>query len=199
MLMVRGKPLLEHQIGWLVEAGIRQLVINLHHLGELIEEYFGDGAAHGVQIAYSRETELLETGGGIVNALPMLGDEPFLIVNGDIFTEFPFTDLLDIPDWADIHLVVTPRPSFREQGDFELEGERIASRGDAYVYCGISIVRPTVFRADRAEPFSLREHFFKAIEERRISAQVWSGYWIDIGAQAQLDAVNQTDKPDPAT
>ena len=190
MVRVRGQPLLAHQIEWLGKASIRDLVINLHHLGEQIENHFGDGTAFDARIQYSREAELLETGGGIVNALPLLGRNPFLILNGDIFTDFPFLSLEPLPDWADIHLVVTPRPAFRDQGDFEAADGRIIARGDSYVYCGIAILRPEIFAGDQAQPFSLREHFFRAIESATISAQIWEGDWIDIGNQAQLDTVN---------
>lgn len=190
MVAVRGRPLLAHQLEWLGAAGIRDLVINLHHLGDQIEDYFGDGAEFGTRIAYSREVELLETGGGIVNALPLLGSDPFLILNGDIFTDFPFARLQPLPDWADLHLVVTPTPAFRDKGDFEVAEGRITARGSSYVYCGIAILRPSIFSDDRREPFSLREHFFRAIETRTISAQIWGGRWTDIGTQAQLDEVN---------
>ena len=190
MLRIHGRPLLEWQIAWLEAAGIRNLVINLHHLGGQIEAYFGDGAAFGVDIRYSHEEALLETGGGITRALPLLGSSPFLVLNGDIFTDFPFSNLAPLPDWADIHLVVTPKPDFRAAGDFEVEGQRIVSRGDRYVYCGIAVLRPELFDAGRDEPFSLREHFFAAIDQGRISAQIWEGYWIDIGNQAQLAAIN---------
>ena len=122
--------------------------------------------------------------------MPLLGNEPFLILNGDIFTDFPFTSLEVIPDWADIHLVVTPTPEFRDQGDFEVADGRVTARGTGYVYCGIAILRPGIFDRDRAEPFSLRDRFFQAIERGRLSAQIWEGYWIDIGTQAQLDSVN---------
>ena len=190
MVEVHGRPLLAHQIDWLARAGIDDLVINLHHLGEQIEDHFGDGAEFGIRIRYSREETLLETGGGIVNALPLLGDAPFLILNGDIVTDFPFSELTPIPDWADIHLVVTPKPDFRAEGDFEFADDRITARGDSFVYCGIAILRPAIFANDRAEPFSLREHFFNAIGQGTLSAQVWRGYWIDIGSQEQLDEVN---------
>jgi len=167
MLEVHGRPLLEHQLGWLSAIGIREVVLNLHHLGEQIEAHFGDGRNFGLNIRYSREPVLLETGGGIVKALPLLGGEPFLIINGDIFTDFPLDTLSPLPDWADIHLVVTPKPAFRERGDFEVQAGRISARGDGYVYCGIAILRPTLFAADRPEPFSLREHFFDAIDSGR--------------------------------
>jgi len=190
MLVVRGRPLLEHQIDWLHRAGIREVVINLHHLADQIENHFGDGKRFGVSIRYSLEAQLLETGGGIVKALPLLGTDPFLILNGDIYTSFPLSDLNPLPDWADIHLVVTPRPDFRAAGDFEVSSDRVIGRGDAYVYCGIAILRPELFANDEEEPFSLRNHFFEAIESGRISAQIWPGFWTDIGDQGQLDAVN---------
>jgi MurNAc alpha-1-phosphate uridylyltransferase len=195
MVNVHGRPLLAHQIEWLTQAGIVDLVINLHHLGEQIETHFGDGTAFGARIRYSHEETLLETGGGIVNALPLLGDAPFLILNGDIYTDFPFEDLAPLPDWADIHLVVTPKPDYRDKGDFEFAEGRITARGDSYVYCGIALLRPEIFAADRAEPFSLRDRFFNAMERGTLSAQVWDGYWIDIGSQARLDAVNARPEP----
>ncbi|MEZ5552670.1 MAG: nucleotidyltransferase family protein [Pseudomonadales bacterium] len=190
MLRVHGRPLLEHQIEWLKAAGITDLVINLHHLGAQIENYFGDGERFGVRIRYSHESELLDTGGGILNALPLLGSEPFLVMNGDIFTDFPLTDLKPLPEWADIHLVLTPRPAFRESGDFEFAAGRILSRGNSFVYCCIAILRPRLFDGFARAPFSLRERFFECVARRRASAQIWTGAWTDIGNREQLDALN---------
>jgi MurNAc alpha-1-phosphate uridylyltransferase len=190
LIQVRGKSLLAHQLGWLRDAGIRNVVINLHHLGEQISDFCGSGEAYGLKIRYSRETQLLETGGGIVNALPLLGDEPFLLMNGDIFTDFPLASLCNLPDWADVHLLVTPKPAYRTAGDFEFADGRITRRGEAYVYCGIAILRPELFTDAASGAFSLRDLFFKAIEKGRISAQVHNGYWIDIGSAEQLQAVN---------
>ena len=190
MLEVRGRPLLEHQIGWLKTAGIRDLVINLHHLGGQIERHFGDGSRFGVNIRYSPEQELLDTGGGIVNALPLLGNEPFLVLNGDIYTDFPLTSLEPLPDWADVHLVVTPRPDFRDTGDFEVSAGRVTGRGDTYVYCCIALLRPQLFDGFLPRPFSLRDRFFDSVQAGRASAQVWLGAWTDIGTREQLDALN---------
>ncbi|HEX7037743.1 MAG TPA: nucleotidyltransferase family protein [Pseudomonadales bacterium] len=196
MVEVAGRPLLEHQLEWLRSAGIREVVINLHHLGQQIVDAFGDGRRHGVKIAYSLEPELLETGGGIVKALPLLGPGPFLVLNGDIYTDFPFTALptgLDAGMLA--HLVVTPRPSFRERGDFEVSDGRISARGDSYVYCGIALLHPALFDGRSAEPFSLRELFFAAIGRGALTAQVWDGYWTDIGTPERLDEVNARLQP----
>jgi MurNAc alpha-1-phosphate uridylyltransferase len=193
MLPIRGRPLLEHQIGWLRAAGITELVINLHHLGDRIEAYLGDGSAFGVRIRYSREAVLLDTGGGIVKALPLLGSDPFVVLNGDIYTDFPFAQLGPPPAWADMHLVVTPTPAFRTEGDFLVDGGRITARGGDFVYCGIAVIRPEVFTGDEVKPFSLREHFFRAMRSGRLSAAVWNGIWTDIGTEAQLRAVDGSD------
>jgi len=188
MLRIHGRPLLEHQIDWLKAAGIADLVINLHHLGEQIEAHFGNGERFGVRIRYSHEARLLDTGGGVVKALPLLGPEPFLVMNGDIFTDFPLCDLKALPDWADIHLVLTPRPVFRDTGDFEFADGRILSRGNSFVYCGIAVLRPRLLDGFTSTPFSLRERFFESIERRRASAQIWTGAWTDIGNPEQLAA-----------
>jgi len=112
-------------------------------------------------VRYSHGTARLETGGGLVNALPLLGREPFLVLNGDIFTDFPLATLRPLPDWADVHLLVTPRPGFRETGDFEVSGDRIVRRGTDYVYCGISVVHPRLLAGFEPVPFSLRDRFFE--------------------------------------
>lgn len=191
MVEVRGRPLLEHQLDWLRRAGIREVVINLHHLGQQIVDAFGDGRRHGVKIAYSLEPQLLDTGGGLVKALPLLGTEPFLVLNGDIYTDFPFTALPPALDAGVLgHLVVTPRPDFRERGDFEVADERITARGDSYVYCGIALLHPALLAGYPAEPFSLREAYFAAIERQALTAQIWNGYWTDIGSPEQLAEVN---------
>jgi len=190
LITVRGKPLLEHQLCWLGEADINTVVINLHHLAEQIVEFCTNRADPAPRIRFSTESELLETGGGIVNALPLLGDDPFLLINGDIFTDFPLAELAEIPDWADVHLLVTPTPAYREHGDFEFSEGRISSRGESFVYCGIAIIRPALFEGSTRSAFSLRELYFQAIAKGTISAQIWSGYWIDIGTAEQLEAVN---------
>ena len=191
LLEVAGEPLIIHQIRWLVAAGIRELIINLHHLGEQIEQTLGDGNQLGVNIRYSHEVELLETGGGVVNALPMLGSDPFVLLNGDIYTNFPFTDLpLKLDPDAELHMVLTPKPDFRKTGDFTYANGRITARGDNYVYCGIAVLRPETFTDIPVTPFSLQDIFFSAVARGAVSAQVWQGYWTDIGSIEQLAAAN---------
>ena len=192
LVEVAGEPLLVHQLRWLVTADIREVVINLHHLGDRIEAALGDGARFGVRIRYSREVERLETGGGLVNALPLLGDAPFVVLNGDIFTDFPLSALPSGPPAPGLaHLVLLPRPAFRASGDFAYADGRITARGDDYVYGGIAVIDPELLRGRAAVPFSLRECLFAAMAQGRLSAQVWTGYWTDIGSLDQLRAANR--------
>jgi N-acetyl-alpha-D-muramate 1-phosphate uridylyltransferase len=190
LLPIGGVPLIVHQVSWLQAAGISDIVINLRHLGAQIEDRLGDGAQLGVRIQYSRETSLLETGGGIQQALPLLGDAPFVILNGDVWTDYPLTKLPKVLGGDLAHLVLTPTPPHRTEGDFGLVGDRV-TRGTVrpYTYCGIALLAPALFADAPAPPFSLRELLFAAIAQQRISGELWSGGWIDIGTPDQLQAV----------
>ena len=193
LLPIAGAPLIEHQVRWLAVAGIRDIVINLHHLGDAIATALGDGNQLGVRIAYSREETLLETGGGILRALPLLGSDPFVILNGDVWTDYPFAHLLQQPLGDDLaHLVLTATPAHRSDGDFGLLGDRVTRRADRpYTYCGISLLSPALFDDAPQRPFSLRELLFDAIAEGRIRGERWTGRWIDIGTPDQLAAVRR--------
>lgn len=184
LLPVQGQPLIAWQLSALSKAGISQCVINTYHLGQQIIDYVGDGSAWNMQVQFSEEVKLLETGGGLVNALPLLGDEPFLVVNGDIWTDFDFTTLRP-PAAAPVHLVLTPKPSWREAGDFEYADGRVTGRGDTYVYCGISVVQPAALAGRDPVPFSFRDVLFALIESRQLTAQTFDGTWYDIGTPEQ--------------
>ena len=191
LLPIQGKPLLEWQFRSLRRAGLTDVVINLHHLGEQIEAFVGDGERFGMQVQYSREPALLETGGGIVHALPLLGSEPFLVLNGDIHSDFDFATLpTTLAPNVLAHLVLTPTPAHRERGDFRLDDNRITARGDAYVYCGIAVMHPDFFTNAPQGAFSwTTDHFFHHIGELPVSAQIFRGAWNDIGSIAQYEAV----------
>lgn len=194
MLSVHGKPLIESQIQWLMQAGIREFVINLHHLGEQIEDHLGNGARLGIDIQYSHEVDLLETGGGIKHALPLLGDAPFALLNGDIWTDFDFNQLPSgLPSGTEAHLVVTPTPAWRSQGDFDYQDGRIVDRGSTHVYCGIALLTPQLLARDARSAFSLRDALFELIEQKALSAQLFTGSWLDIGTLDQYKTL--TDQP----
>lgn len=190
MQTIAGKPLVGYQLEWLRSAGVTDVVINLHHLGEKIRDYVGDGGNFGLAVHYSPEEILLETGGGIVAALPTLGKEPFLVLLGDIFTDFPFQRFArSLPEDSLMHLLLTPTPGFRARGDFEWAEGRVTGRGEGYVYCGLALFDPVLLAGRRAEPFSLREPMFDAVARGRVTGQVWDGYWTDIGTPKQLREV----------
>ncbi len=190
LLPVQGKPLIRWQLEALARAGVEEVVINLHHLGEQIASELSGDLDLNLTLHFSHETELLETAGGIIQALPLLGDEPFLVMNGDIFTDFDFTHLRPIPDWAQAHLVLTPRPSHRP-GDFlaDLANQCITARGDDYVYCGISIWRPECLTKYPPGRRSLAEIMFALIDAHALSAQLHDGDWHDIGTPEQYQAI----------
>jgi MurNAc alpha-1-phosphate uridylyltransferase len=193
LLEIHGEPLIVHQLRWLKAAGITEVVINLHHLGAQIEAVLGDGARFDVTIRYSHEQSLLDTGGGIRQAQPLLGEAPFAILNGDIWTDFEFSGL-PASLGADLaHLVLTDMPAHRDAGDFDLQGDRVRRDGDrAMVYCGISVLSPALFDATGKGPneaFSLRDLLFEAAAQNRLGGERFTGTWIDIGSPEQLEAV----------
>ena len=191
LLPVHGKPLIERQIEQLKAAGLTDLVINLHHLGDQIVGALGDGTHLGVSISYSQEDSPLETGGGVKYALPLLGNEPFVLLNGDIWTDFDFQTLPEsLPSPGLAHVVVTPTPQWRERGDFEYRSGYVSARGTAYVYCGIAMLAPEIIEARTETVFSLRDIYFDLIETNRLTAQTFHGEWLDIGTLAEYKSLN---------
>ena len=191
LLRVGDKSLIEHLLAALARAGVRDIVINHAHLGEQIVHTLGDGARLGVHIQYSHEAQgSLETGGGIFNALPLLGRDPFLVVNGDIWTDFPFASLLRNPD-ADGHLVLVDNPPQHPRGDFALDGNVVLPSGPVqYTFSGIGVYRPALFAGCRAGKFPLAPILRAAMAQRRIHGQVYRGVWSDVGTPERLKQLN---------
>lgn len=194
LLPIAGEALIVHQLGWLRRAGITEIVVNLHHLGTRIEERVGNGRDLGVNVRYSREEALLDTGGGVRAALPMLGSAPFLLLNGDIWTNYAFNRLVDL-DPAAGHLVLTPKPAHRETADFALADGRVRRNGnsdDDLVFTGIAVVNPTLFDAAPEGPFNIAHVlYFDAAAAGRLTGEEFQGTWFDIGSPAQLKAVRR--------
>jgi N-acetyl-alpha-D-muramate 1-phosphate uridylyltransferase len=190
LLLVRGKPLIVHHLEQLARGGVREVVINLAWLGEQIRAALGDGHAFGVSIEYSDEgARALETGGGIFKALPRLGTEPFLVVNGDVYTDFDFTTLrIEADAWA--HLLLVPNPAHHAGGDFALEQGRVRSQGSPrWTYAGIGLYRAQLFDGCRPGPFPLLPLLLRAIEARRLCGEVYTGQWSDVGTLERLEAL----------
>jgi MurNAc alpha-1-phosphate uridylyltransferase len=192
LLQVAGRPLIVWHLRRLAAAGIHDVVINLSWLGETIAAALGDGAACGVRIHYSREPwPALETGGGIRQALPLLGDEPFLLVNGDVYTDVEFAALrLAAGDLA--QLVLVPNPEHHPQGDFDLDAGRITrSAGERLTYSGIAVMHPQLLADAAPGRFPLLPWLLRAREAGRLGGQRHEGLWMDVGTPerlAQLDA-----------
>jgi MurNAc alpha-1-phosphate uridylyltransferase len=192
LLRIGGQTLIEHHIHALAQAGFTELVINHAHLGEQIVAALGDGNAYGVEIRYSAETPpALETGGGIFNALPLLGDDPFLVLNADIWTDFPLAELpRQIEGLA--HLVLVDNPEHHPQGDFSLSAEQVSQRGPAMLtFGGIGVYSPELFSGCTAGAFPLAPLLRRAMDENRVSGEHYKGSWFDIGTPERLEAVNR--------
>ncbi len=199
LLQVAGRPLLEHQILNLKAAGFNEIVINASYLGTQIVDFCGDGRRWGVQITISREEVPLETAGGIVSALKWLGSEPFLVVNGDVFTNYPFQELLnkDISKTT-AHLVLVDNPQHHPRGDFVLDdltsrvksGSAGAMSGPATLtFSGIALYHPTFFVGLAPGRRLMRPLFDQAIGEGRLSGEHFRGEWIDVGSLERLEQI----------
>jgi N-acetyl-alpha-D-muramate 1-phosphate uridylyltransferase len=191
LLPVAGRPLIEHQLVALGRAGIREIVINLAWRGAQLREALGDGARFGVRIEYSDEGDrALETGGGIAQALPLLGSGPFLVVSGDIWSDFPFASSASRLAPGDVaHFVLVPNPDFHARGDFGLEGERVTDvpgQGQRFTYANIGVYRPEFFAGCSAGRFPLAPLMFAWANKGRVSGELYTGRWFNIGTPAQL-------------
>lgn len=188
LLEVGGKPLIQYHLEALARAGIRDIVINLAWQGELIRRALGEGERFGVRIRYSEEPEgALETGGGILAALPLLGPDPFLVISGDIWTEFPLASCIERLASADVaHFVLVPNPDFRVAGDFGLESGRLLDRAPRHTYANIGVLRAEFFAGRPAGRFALAPLMFQWIRQGRVSGELYRGRWHNLGTPKQL-------------
>ncbi|MCR6652437.1 MAG: nucleotidyltransferase family protein [Cellvibrionaceae bacterium] len=196
LLQVRGISLIEHHIRRLVAAGFRELVVNVAYLGEQIRAALGDGAAWDVRIEYSIEPEPLETAGALLHALPLLGDEPFLLVNGDVWTDYPFARLRETALRGRGHLVLVPNPAHKATGDFHLDAAgKLAELEGAtgLTFSGISLLSPSLIRdyPHLRRQFPLREVFSWAIGNHQLTGELFNGTWCDVGTPERLAELNQ--------
>ena len=197
LLKVGGKPLIVWHLERLAQAGFKEIVINHAHLGEQIEQALGNGAQWGLSIQYSPEKVALETAGGIANALHLLGSAPFLVVNGDTFTDIDFADIhLATPNLA--HLVMVDNPPQHPNGDFAIE---FKSQSDGILknigeqmltFSGVGVYHPDLFsEVVIGQPAKLAPLLRKAIENNAATAQYYSGVWHDIGTPERLQQIDR--------
>jgi MurNAc alpha-1-phosphate uridylyltransferase len=217
LLEVRGKPLIERHVERLAAAGMERVVINLAWLGRMIRDYLGDGSRYGVTIHYSEESpQALETAGGIFRALPLLTPGPFVVVNGDVFTDHPFTGLgVGLEGEFDAHLVLVPNPPQHPHGDFGLEhglalpagqaapagqdapaglaapaGQAVPAAVPRYTFSGIAAYDGRFFAGCSDGTFPLKPLLLRAMAARRCSAELYEGRWEDVGTPERLAALN---------
>lgn len=193
LVRVAGVPLIEYHVRALAAAGFTELVINHAWLGQQIEDYLGDGERFGVRIAYSAEGEPLETGGGIFKALPLLGDQPFVLVNGDIFTDYPFAQLRR-PLSGLAHLVLVANPTHHAGGDFCLQGGQVsdAQAGEGNLtYSGLAVLSPALFAECQPGAFKLAPLLRQAMAAGQVSGEQFAGCWVDVGTHERLAEVER--------
>lgn len=190
LIPVAGVPLIEYHLGALARAGFTEVVVNHAWLGEKIEAHVGNGERFGLQVTYSRETQPLETGGGIFQALKYLGDEPFVVVNGDIWTDYDFAALRR-PLAGLAHLVLVPNPEHHPEGDFLLQDGQVqvpSTSMDTLTYSGIAVLHPQLFADSAAGAFKLAPLLRFAMRDGDVSGEQFDGHWIDVGTPERLAA-----------
>ncbi|XOV80859.1 MAG: N-acetylmuramate alpha-1-phosphate uridylyltransferase MurU [Aestuariibacter sp.] len=201
LLQVRGRPLISYHLDKLAALGYDRVVINHAWLGEKIEKTLGDGSQFGLQIVYSAEKLVLETAGGIAKALPLLGNKPFLVVNGDVWSDFDFGLLNALPTGYLAQLVMVENPEHHPAGDFVL------SKGDirmptaaptnpqpdveTYTFSGMALYDPAFFANVAVEKQALAPILKQHIANGRVSGILHSGQWCDVGTPQRLAALNQ--------
>lgn len=187
LVEVGGQSLLERHLENVRRAGIEDVVINLGWLGAKIVDRIGSGSDYELNVVYSDEADdVLETGGGIHKALPLLGDDPFLVVNADVYTDMPVPDVpLASDDMG--HLVLVPSPSYRDGGDFDIKAGRIRN-GDAplLTFSGIAVYRPEFFAGCEAGRFSIVPMLREAADDGLLGGSLYPGHWADVGTPERL-------------
>lgn len=197
LLPVAGKPMIQYHIEALAAAGVRDIVINLAWLGNQIRSALGDGAQFGVRIEYSDEGDAaLETGGGVFKALPSLAGasakDPFVVVSGDVWTEYPLLDGVKKLRASDVaHFVLVPNPDFHTRGDFGLADGRLVDGGERYTYANIGVFRPEFFAGCQPGRFPLAPLMFEWTRKNRVSGELYRGAWHNVGTLQQLQWLNR--------
>jgi MurNAc alpha-1-phosphate uridylyltransferase len=203
LAVLAGKPLIEFHIERLAAAGVRRIVINLAWLGGQIRRQVGAGDRFGVEVLYSDEGDnVLGTGGGVFNALPMLGDAPFWMVSADLYTEYPYAARpaaasLKPDDLA--HLVMVDNPDFHPKGDFGLLGDRVTETGgQRLTYASLAIVHPRLFERSVPGAYSIVPLLQQAMRDGKVGGEYFGGCWHNIGTVAQLQALDEELADNPA-
>ena len=193
LVKVRNETLLERHFHMLKGAGVSEVVINLGWLGEKIVDFVGTGARFGLEVNYSYEDDkILETGGGIIKALPMLGDKPFWVINGDIFTDYILPDI-DLGQKFLGHLILVPNPTYKTIGDFNLiDNKVVKDKKLPFTFSGMALYEPKLFEKELIRRFSIVPILIECIKNKCLSGSSFKGDWHDVGTPARLARLNKS-------
>ncbi len=191
MLEVGGRALIEHQLLRLARAGVERVAVNLFHLGDLIRDRLGDGSRYGLEIVWSVEAELLDTGGGIIQALPLIGGDSFIVANADVWTDFDYAGLQPVDGERTLaHLVLVPNPPANPAGDFQLPSDgRLRDRkatAQSHTFAGMSVMHRELFSGLRPEPRSVVPLLRAAMARGLVGGELFAGEWKDVGTPERL-------------
>lgn len=187
LLEVKGKAIIEYHLLALADAGVTSVVINVSWLAGMVQDRLGDGSKYGLEIVYSNEEEALETAGGIIQALPHLHDH-FMVVNGDIFTDYSFKRLLKVKSRA--HLVLVDNPAHNPAGDFTLNKKMIGNETDGrHTFAGIAVYRKSFFAGLPQGKQALAPLLREAADKKQISGELYKGHWTDVGTLARWQSI----------
>lgn len=192
LLRAGGKPLLQYHIEALVAAGVTDIVVNVAWQSKKLRDWLGDGSRFAARVTVSDEGDTaLETGGGVFRALPLLGAEPFWLVNGDVYIDYKFAPpRLAAADFA--HLLLVPNPEHNVAGDFALAGDRVSNKGShMYTYSGVAVLHPRLFAGQRDGAFPLAPLLRAAADNGQLGGELVNSYWCDVGTPERLAALDQ--------
>ena len=198
LIIAKGKPLIEWHLEKLSNSGFKDIVINVSYLPEMIKDFVGDGSRWQLNVTYSEENPILETAGGIKNALSLLGKEPFAVINSDIFSNFNYAKLklISLNNSSDGHLVLVKNPEHNQTGDFGLlENDCLALNVNAlYTFSGIAVYHPRFFdEMETGVKIQLLPLLKSSISNSLIKGELFEGIWSDIGTLERLEIVNKRD------
>jgi MurNAc alpha-1-phosphate uridylyltransferase len=188
LIQVGEHRLIEYHLFNLASAGINDVIINTSWLADQIQQTLGSGDKYSLSITYSDEgDQALETAGGIINALPLLGDEPFIIINGDVWSDYDFSLLTNRPVSSEAHLVLVNNPEHNKKGDFSLDNEHVSNSGDdMFTYSGIGLYSPEFFEGTTPGKSALGPLLRTKCKQQKVSGEIHSGQWLDIGTIERL-------------
>ena len=195
LILVANQPLIVHQVLKLAKIGIKEIVINVSYQAKQIIDTLGDGRTYGIKIDYSFEHTALETGGGICQALPILGSDPFIVISADIWSDFPLECLLShsLDSFALAHLILVDNPSFHPQGDFHLTQSGLLSLDNTsskFTFASLGIYHPNLFRR-KSGAFPLSSLLYEYIAEKKITGEYYQGLWFNIGTPTELERLDE--------